>query len=76
MLAAQTKKPIYIYYIPTLTESELYKTNQWYVIGMAEKLNPGNVHVKKVNDISDLLDELYNDFKIQALRYPEKRRTK
>ena len=74
MYAAQNKKPIYIYYLPSPTESELYDTNQWYIIGMAEKINPGNVHVKKINDISNLLDQLYNDFNIKALRYPEEKK--
>lgn len=70
MYAAQNKKPMYIYYLPSPTESELYHTNQWYVIGMAEKINPGNVHVKEVGSISGLLDQLYEDFGIKALRYP------
>lgn len=72
MYAAQNKKPMYIYYLPSPTESLLYHTNQWYVIGMAEKINPGNVHVKEVSSISDLLDQLYKDFNIKALRYPDK----
>ncbi len=72
MYAAQNKKPMYIYYISSETESDLYHTNQWYVIGMAEKINPGNVHVKEVKNISDLLDQLHHDFNIQILRYPDK----
>ena len=70
MYAAQNKKPMYIYYVASPTESDLYHTNQWYVIGMAEKINPGNVHVKEVKDITDLLKQLENDFKIKPLRYP------
>ena len=74
MYAAQNKKPMYIYYTSSPTESDLYHTNQWYVIGMAEKINPGNVHVKEVNDLTDLLKQLENDFKIKALRYPNEDR--
>ena len=70
MYAAQNKKPMYIYYMPSPTESDLYNTNQWYVIGMAEKINPGNVHVKEVTGITDLLNQLNNDFNIKTLRYP------
>ena len=70
MYAAQNKKPMYIYYMPSPTESDLYNTNQWYAIGMAEKINPGNVHVKEVTGITDLLNQLDNDFNIKALRYP------
>lgn len=70
MYAAQNKKPMYIYYLPSETESDLYNTNQWYVIGMAEKINPGNVHVKQVNSLTDLLKQLELDFNIKALRYP------
>lgn len=66
MYAAFNKKPMYIYYIKSKTESDLYNTNQWYVIGMSEKINPGNVIVKEVTDIDDLLDKLYDDFKIEA----------
>lgn len=73
MYAAQNKKPMYIYYMPSKTESDLYNTNQWYVIGMAEKINPGNVHVKQVEDINELLDQLNSDFGIQALRYPSRK---
>ena len=62
MYAAQNKKPMYIYYISSPTESDLYHTNQWYVIGMAEKINPNNVHVKEVKDITGLLHELETDF--------------
>lgn len=72
MYAAMNKKPMYIYYIKTPTESELYHTNQWYCIGMAEKINPGNVHAKEVKDMKDLLDKLDSDFGIKALRYPER----
>ena len=70
MYAAQNKKPMYIYYMPSPTESDLYNTNQWYAIGMAEKINPGNVHVKEVTGITDLLNQLDNDFNIKSLRYP------
>ena len=70
MYAAQNKKPMYIYYMPSSTESDLYNTNQRYAIGMAEKINPGNVHVKEVTGITDLLNQLNNDFNIKALRYP------
>ncbi len=77
MYAAFNKKPMYIYYLPSKTESNLYHTNQWYVIGMVEKINPGNVYVKEVSCISDLLDQLYKDFGISALRYPnEKKKVK
>lgn len=76
MYAAQNKKPMFIYYTPSPTESDLYDTNQWYVIGMAEKINPGNVHIKKVEDITHLLNELNNEFKIKTLRYPQKERGK
>ncbi len=74
MYAAQNKKPMYIYYMPSPTESDLYNTNQWYAIGMAEKINPGNVHVKEVNGITDLLNQLNNDFQIKPLRYPKEER--
>ena len=44
---------------------------------MAEKINPNNVHVKEVSCISDLLDQLYKDFGINPLRYPnEKKKVK
>ena len=77
MYAAFNKKPMYIYYLPSPTESDLYHTNQWYVIGMSEKINPGNVYVKEVSCISDLLDQLYIDFGISALRYQnEKKKVK
>lgn len=76
MYAAMNKKTMYIYYVPSATESDLYNTNQWYVIGMAQKINPGNVYVKEVSDINELLDELYNDFGIKAIRYPEKKMVK
>lgn len=72
MYAAYHKKPMYIYYISSPTESDLYHTNQWYVIGMAEKINPGNIQVKEVEDITDLLNQLETDFKIKALKYPPK----
>lgn len=71
MYAAQNKKPMYIYYMPSDTESELYNTNQWYAIGMAEKINPGNVHAREVKNITDLLNKLKEDFGIIPLRYPE-----
>jgi len=71
MYAAQNKKPMYIYYIASPTESDLYNTDQWYVIGMADKINPGNVHVKEVKDIKDLLNKLKEDFGIIPIRYPE-----
>lgn len=74
MYAAQNKKPMYIYYMKSPTESDLYNTNQWYVIGMAEKINPGNVYVKEVKNISDLLDQLNHDFNITPLRYPSEER--
>lgn len=74
MYAAFNKKPMYIYYELSPTESDLYKTNQWYVIGMAEKINPGNVQVTEVKDISDLLDQLNKDFNIEAIRYPQKKK--
>ena len=70
LYAAQNRKPMYIYYIPSLTESDLYNTNQWYAIGMSEKINPGNVHVKEVSGINDLLNQLNNDFHIKILKYP------
>lgn len=70
MYAAQNKKPMYIYYVASPTESELYNTNQWYTIGMAEKINPGNVHVREVTGITDLLKQLEKDFGIKAIRYP------
>lgn len=73
MYAAQNKKLMYIYYMVSPTESELYNTNQWYVIGMAEKINPGNVHVKEVTGITDLLNQLEKEFGIKALRYPKER---
>lgn len=77
MYAAFNKKTMYIYYLPSNTESDLYHTNQWYVIGMAEKINQGNVFVKEVSCISDLLDQLYKDFGINPLRYPnEKKKVK
>lgn len=71
MYAAMNKKLMYIYYIPSPTESEVYDTNQWYPILMAERINPGNVKVSKVNDLTDLLDHLKNDFGIQPIRYPK-----
>ena len=77
MYASFNKKTMYIYYLPSETESNLYHTNQWYVIGMVEKINPGNVYVKEVSCISDLLDQLYIDFGINPLRYPnEKKKVK
>lgn len=71
MYAAMNKKPMYIYYTASPTESDLYNTNQWYAIGMAEKINPGNVHVTEVKDIKDLLYKLDQHFGIKAIRYPE-----
>ena len=40
---------------------------------MSEKINHGNVYVREVNSISDLLDKLNADFKIKALRYPNEK---
>lgn len=74
MYAAQNKKPMYIYYLPSATESDLYHTNQWYVIGMADNINPGNVHVKEVASMTDLLDQLNVDFNIKAIRYPNEKK--
>ena len=72
MYAAMNKKLMYIYYIPSPTESEVYDTNQWYPILMAERINPGNVKVSKVKDLSDLLNHLKSDFGIQTIREPKK----
>ena len=62
---------MYIYYIPSPTESEVYATNQWYPILMAERINPGNVKVSEVKNLMDLLNHLKDDFGIQAIRYPK-----
>lgn len=72
MYAAMNKKKMYIYYTPSPTESEVYHTNQWYPIMMAERINPGNVKVTEVKDITDLLNHLQQDFGIKPLRYPNK----
>ena len=72
MYAAMNKKMMYIYYIPSPTESEVYSTNQWYPILMAERINPGNVKVTEVKDLADLLNHLKSDFGIQAIRFPKK----
>lgn len=71
MYAAMNKKLMYIYYIPSPTESEVYATNQWYPILMAERINPGNVRVSEVKNLMDLLNHLKDDFGIQAIRYPK-----
>lgn len=71
MYAAQCGKEMHIYYEPSATESDLYNTNQWYAIGMAEKINPGRVFATEAHGIADLLDKLHDDFGIEAIIRPD-----
>jgi len=71
MLASMFKRPTHVYYTPSPTESDVYNTNQWYPLLMAQKLNPDNVKVSEVTGLTDLLRHLKSDFGINPIRWPE-----